>query len=226
MKRMKKLVLYGEGNYAEQAYYYFTNDSEYDIAAFTADDAYISNKELMGLNVIPFEEIETTYPPDNYEMFIAVGYQNLNKLRAAKYEAAKAKGYTLASYIGSKVSNYGNVECGDNCFVLDNAVIQPCSRIGSNVFVWSGNHIGHHASVGDHCYIAGQVVISGNASVGSNCFIGVNATIAHEITVGCECLIGAGALITKNVPDKSVHIAADTPKYKLDSESFMKFTKL
>ncbi|MEA3458193.1 MAG: transferase, partial [Candidatus Thermoplasmatota archaeon] len=39
---MNRLIIYGEGNYAEQAYYYFTNDSEYEIVAFTADEAYIS----------------------------------------------------------------------------------------------------------------------------------------------------------------------------------------
>ena len=223
---MSRLIIYGEGNYAEQAYYYFTNDSKYEIVAFTADKAYISRKDLFGLNVIPFEQIENHYPPDTNKMFIAIGYQNLNKLRASKYEAAKTKGYELASYISSKACNYGGVEFGDNCFILDNAVIQPCSTIGSNVFIWSGNHIGHHSSIGNHCYIAGQAVISGNASVGPYCFIGVNATISHEITIGRECLIGAGALITKNAPDKSVYIAPDTAKYRLDSDSFMKFTKL
>jgi sugar O-acyltransferase (sialic acid O-acetyltransferase NeuD family) len=223
---MSKLILFGEGDYAEQAYHYFTNDSEHEIVAFTADEAYISRKELFGLNIIPFEEIETQYPPDDCKMFIAIGYQNLNKLRASKYKAAKAKGYELVSYISSKTCNYGKVVFGDNCFILDNAVIQPCSKIGNNVFIWSGNHIGHHSSVGDHCYIAGQVVISGNASVGPYCFIGVNATISHEITIGRECLVGAGTLITKNAPDKSVYIAPNTQKYKLDSESFMKFTKL
>ena len=80
---MSKLVLYGEGNYAEQAFYYFTNDSEYEIVAFTADEAFISKKELLGLAVIPFEQIEDRYPPNEYKMFVAIGYQNLNRLRFA-----------------------------------------------------------------------------------------------------------------------------------------------
>lgn len=219
---MNKLIIFGEGNYAEQAYHYFTGDSPFEVVAFTADTAFITRREIFGLPVLPFETIETLYPPAAYQMFIALGYQKLNKLRASKYEAAKAKGYTLASYIGSRVCNYGNVTFGDNCFILDTAVLQPCSKIGNNVSIWSGNHIGHHASIGDHCYIAGQSVISGNASIGPYCFIGVNATIIHEIKVGRECFIGAGALITKHAPDKSVFIAADTPKYKLDSDSFIR----
>ena len=59
-------------------------------------------------------------------MFVAVGYQDLNKFRARKYEEAKAKGYELISYVSSRASNFGGVEIGDNCFVLEFAAIQPC----------------------------------------------------------------------------------------------------
>ncbi|MCA1640407.1 MAG: acetyltransferase [Acidobacteria bacterium] len=166
------------------------------------------------------------YPPGEFKMFVAVGYQDLNKLRARKYEEAKARGYELISYVSSRASNFGGVEIGDNCFVLEFAVIQPCSKVGSNVFIWSGNHIGHHASVGDHCYIAGNVVISGTTTVEPFCFIGVSATLGHEITVGRESFIGAGTLITKSVAPKSVHIAPDTPKFRLDSSTFLRLTKM
>ena len=78
----------------------------------------------------------------------------------------------------------------------------------------------------DHCYIAGQAVISGSTTIEPYCFIGVNATIGHEITIGRESFIGAGALITKSVEARSVYIAPDTPKYRLDSDSFLRITKM
>ena len=224
--QMNKMIIFGEGKYAEQAYYYFTNDSPHEVVAFTADEAYIQKTDLFGLPIIPFEKIEAQYPPNEYKMFVALGYQNMNKLRASKYEAAREKGYELVSYISSKACNYGGVEFGDNCFILDNAVIQPCSKIGSNVYIWSGNHVGHHASVGDHCYIAGQAVISGSTSIGPYCFVGVKATIGHEIIVGEESLIGAGAVITKDVSPKSVHIVESTPKLRLPSDKFLLMTKM
>jgi len=115
---------------------------------------------------------------------------------------------------------------GDNCLVLENAVIQPCSKVGSNVLIWSGNHIGHHATVGDHCYISGHVVISGNTTIEPYCYIGVNSTIGHEITIGRESFVGANCLITKNAEAKSVFITQDTPRYRLDSNSFLKLTKM
>ncbi|MFC1584217.1 acetyltransferase [Fibrobacterota bacterium] len=223
---MSKIVIFGEGKIADEAYFYLTNDSPHEIAAFTADADYISKKEKFGLPIIPFEEILDRYPPDDNKMFVALGYQNLNKLRAEKYRECKEKGYSLISYVSSKTGNFGNVEIGDNCFILDNATMQPCCRIGNNVTIWSNNLIGHHSVVEDHCYIAGNVTISGNTTIGAYCFIGVNACIGHELQIGEECMIGARSLITKSTEPKSVFIEQDTEKFRLDSSSFVKMTRL
>lgn len=223
---MSKVVIFGAGKIADEAYFYLTNDSPHDVVAFAVDREHLSAAEKLGLPVVAFEDVVQLYPPNDFKMFVAVGYQDLNKFRARKYEEAKARGYELISYVSSRASNVGNVEIGDNCFVLEFVTIQPCSKVGNNVFLWSGNHVGHHASVGDHCYIAGQVVISGSTKVEPYCFVGVGATLGHEITIGRESFIGAGSLITKNVEPASVYIAADTPKFRLDSASFLRLTKM
>jgi len=223
---MSKIVLFGDGKIADVAYFQLTNDSPHEVVAFTVDGEYITKKEKWGLPVIAFDNVLNLYPPDEYKMLVAVGYQDLNRFRAAKYNEAKAKGYELISYISSRASNFSNVPIGDNCMILENAVLQPCSKMGSNVLFWNGNHLGHHARIEDHCYIAGQVVISGAAVIESYCFLGVNSTIGHEIVIGTESFIGAGALITKNVAPKSVYIMPDTPRFRLDSDSFLKLTKM
>ena len=223
---MARVVIFGAGKIADVAYYHLKNDSPHEVVAFTIDGQYLSDKEKFGLPVVPFEEVANEYSPDEYQMFVAVGYQDLNRFRAQKYEEAKQKGYRLISYVSSKASNVANVEIGDNCLVLEFAVIQPGATVGSNVFIWSGNHVGHHASVGDHCYIAGNVVISGSTKVEPYCFIGVSANLGHEITIGRESFIGAGSLVTKNVEPKSVYITGDTPKFRLDADSFLRLTKM
>ena len=223
---MSKVVIFGAGKIADEAYFYLTNDSPHEVAAFTLDAEYLTAQEKWGLPVVPFEEVTRAYPPGDFKMFVAVGYQRLNKLRAQKYEEAKAKGYELISYVSSRAANVGRVEVGDNCFILEFAVIQPCAQVGRNVFIWSGNHIGHHARVMDHCYIAGNVVISGSTTVEPYCFVGVSATIGHEVTVGRESFIGAGTLITKNVEPQSVYVTPDTPKFRLDAPAFLRLTKM
>ncbi len=223
---MSKIILFGSGKIADVVYHQLKHDSPHEVVAFTVDGEFLSQKEKWGLPVIAFDDVLNAYPPNDFKMLVAVGYQDLNRFRARKYEEAKAKGYALISYVSSRASNFSNIEIGDNCLILENAVIQPCTKVGNDVFFWNGNHLGHHASIEDHCYVAGQVVISGAATIGPYCFLGVNATIGHEVTIGRESFIGAGALITKNVPAKSVYIVPDTPKFRLDSDSFLKLTKM
>mgnify|MGYP003390071541 FL=1 len=223
---MSKIILFGAGKIADVAYFQLTNDSPHEVVAFTVDGEHVAQKEKWGLPVIAFEEVLTAYPPDDFKMLVAVGYQDLNRFRARKYGEAKARGYELISYVSSRASNFSHVEIGDNCMILENAVLQPCTSVGNNVFFWNGNHLGHHARIEDHCYVAGQVVISGAAVIEPYCFLGVNATIGHEVTIGWGSFIGAGTLITKNVAPQSVYITPDTPKFRLDSDSFLKLTKM
>jgi sugar O-acyltransferase (sialic acid O-acetyltransferase NeuD family) len=223
---MSKIVIFGAGKIADEVFHYLTYDSSHEVAAFTVDGAFVDKKELWGRPVVPFEDVAKHYPPGDFQMFVAVGYQDLNRFRARKCEEAKGKGYKLISYVSSKASNFGKVEIGENCLVLENAVIQPCSRVGNNVFIWSGNHVGHHAVLGDHIYLSGQCIVGGGSVVESFCYLGVNATIGHEVRVGRESFLGAGTLVLKNVEPKSVYIAPETPKFRLDSTAFLKMTKM
>jgi len=214
---MKRVIIFGTGDVGQLAHFYFSHDSPYEIAAFTADRNFITDNTLLGLPVIPFEEIEQTYPPGEFNMFVALGYRNVNKLRAEKYNDAKRKGYQLVSYVSTKSVYWGDTEIGDNCFIFENQTIQPFVKIGNNVTMWSGNHIGHHSVIGDHCFIASHVVISGHVTIGPYCFLGVNSTIRDGITIAPECVIGASALILKDTVAKGVYRGIATELYSDDS---------
>src|SRR5438045_9230263 len=141
---------------------------------------------------IPFEELEDAYSPHEHEIFIAVGYNTTNQIRQARYYEARSKGYRCATYISPRASYYGT-PVGDNCFILEDNTIQPFVKIGNNVILWSGNHIGHDSIIDDHCFLASHIVVSGHVYIHSYCFIGVNATLRNSITIARETLIGAGA---------------------------------
>ena len=220
MKNKKKLIIFGNEKMAQLVHFYFKHDTDYDIAGFTVDSAYIKDKEFLGLPVFPFEDIQNTHGPSDYEMFIAIGYKKLNTIRAGKYNEAKAKGYTLASYMCTKMSKWGDTVIGDNCFILENQVFQPDVTVGNNVYIWSGNHFGHDVVIGDHSYLASHIVVSGYVKIGSHCFIGINATLRDQVTIGNQCIIGAGALVTNNVKDGSVLVEAATKLYLLNSDQF------
>lgn len=223
---MSQIVVFGAGVTAEVVHHYLTHDSPHEVVAFTVDAEFIGDDRLLGLPVVPFENVEDPYPPDSFGMFVAVGYEDLNQFRAQRYEEAKAKGYELVSYVSSKAGIVGDLQVGDNCFIMENQCLQPHVSIGNNVFIWSGVLVAHHATIGDHCWLASQASIAGSTMIEPYCFIGINATIGHELTIGASSLVGAGSIVTKSAAGKSVFIAKDTELYRLDSRRYLKITKL
>lgn len=200
----KPVVIFGVGDFARVACVYLTQDSPHPVAAFTVHREYVKEPELLGRPVVPFEDLEEKYPPAGFDMFVAVGFRKVNKVRAEMYAACKAKGYALITYVCSKATQWGEVTLGDNCFVFENNVLQPFTRIGSDTILWSGNHVGHDAAIGDHCFVTSHVVVSGNAKVGDYCFLGVNSTLRDGVTLGESCVVGAGAVILKDAAPGSV----------------------
>jgi sugar O-acyltransferase (sialic acid O-acetyltransferase NeuD family) len=195
---MKELVILGAGDFARIACVYFSSDSRYRVAAFTVDDQYVTADSLLGRPVIPYSYIRERYSPETHDMFVAIGFKRLNRARAEAYARAKASGYNLATYVSSKTSHCGEWSVGDNCFILEQNVIQPFVQIGNNVVLWSGNHLGHDAVIDDHVFISSHVVLSGRTHVGAYCFVGVNACVKQGVSIAPGCLIGAGAVILKN----------------------------
>lgn len=200
----KKLIIFGDSAFAEIAYEYFTYDSDYEVVAFTVSEEFLIKENLFDLPIIPFEEIQNIFSPEDCEMHIALTYNNLNRTRAHFYEKAKEKGYTLSNYISSKAFVWRNVEIGDNVFVFEDNTIQPFVKLGSNNVLWSGNHIGHHSTIGSHNFISSHVVISGFCKVGNHNFMGVNTTIGNNLSVGDDCLLGSFVHVVKNIESGSL----------------------
>ncbi len=209
---MKSLIIFGTTEAAEIANYYFTKDSDYQVAAFTVDTDYMDSDIFCGLQVVPFEEVTKQYSPQKHDMFVALGYSSLNQIRKEKYLSAKSLGYNFANYVSSKATVHSNFTFGENCFILEDNTIQPFVRIGNNVTLWSGNHIGHHSVIHDHCFISSHVVISGGCEIGEACFIGVNATLRDHIKIGEKCVIGAGSLLLRDAEPEGVYSVKSTKR--------------
>ena len=218
----EKLVIIGDGETAELAYDYFSGGSKYEVAGFSAEKAFMRNKTLFGLPVVPFEEIEQHFDPHLFRAFVAVSYTQLNRLRSKLFRQAKAKGYHLISYISPHACIGGNVEIGENCFILENVTIQRGTKIGSNVTVWSGSTICHRSIVGDNCFVASQVAVSGFCEIGENSFLGVNSCTADGVKIGKDCIVGAGAVVINDAAEGKVYAGNPAkPLHDKGVESFI-----
>ncbi|OAB63468.1 transferase [Leptolyngbya valderiana BDU 20041] len=214
---MNSLVIFGTSELAEVSYYYFSHDTDYEIVAFTVDSDYLTEDSFCGLPVISFEEISHIHPPESSDLFVAVSYTKLNRVRRDKYLASKNLGYKLASYISPHATVLNDFNFGENCLVLEDNTIQPYAQIGNNVTLWSGNHIGHHAKIGDHCFISSHVVVSGGVEIAESCFVGVNATLRDHIKIGEKCVIGAGALILADAEPEGVYLGHASERSRVPS---------
>jgi sugar O-acyltransferase (sialic acid O-acetyltransferase NeuD family) len=220
---MSKIVIFGCGDIAQLAHFYFSTDSPHEVVGFTVDAAFLpAESRFCDLPVVAFEEVESRFPASGHLMFVALSYNQVNKLRAAKFEAAKLLGYRLASYVSSRASVLTREPIGENAFVLEDNTVQPFARIGSNVTLWSGNHIGHHSVIDDHVFIASHVVVSGRVTVGSHCFLGVNATIRNAVTIGQGCVIGMGASILADCEPDGLYAATGTERARIPASKLRK----
>src|SRR4051794_13308005 len=186
---MRDLVVFGTGQIAELAEFYFAYDGDCRVVAFTVDGAYLREDHFLGRPVVPFESVAELFRPESFGMFVAVSYAKVNALRTEKVAAARTLGYGLASYLSSRATVFRDFELKENCFILEDNTIQPFASIGANVTLWSGNHIGHHSVVEDDVFVASHVVVSGGVHIGRGSFVGVNVTLRDGVKIGQKCVL-------------------------------------
>ena len=210
---MKDLVIFGAGDIARLAHFYFTNDSGRRVVAFAVDGEFRNVDSFLGLPLVAAADLPQLYPPDRCDVFVAMSYAKMNTVRRAKYEEVRSLGYTCPTYISTRCSYLAADLPGPNCFILEDNTVQPFVRIGENVTLWSGNHIGHDSVIGNHCFISSHVVVSGHVTIGEACFIGVNATLRNSIRIGDRTLIGAAAAIMKDTEPDSAYLGPRSQKF-------------
>lgn len=218
----KPVVIFGTGPTARVVSYYLSNELHFCVSAFTVDSAYQDCDSIDGRPVVPFESIEEEFPSEEYSMFIAMGFQDLNAVREARVNAAEALGYKLISIVHPQAHIPARAEIGENSLILPLVALNPNTKVGKNVQLWNHVVTGHDCRIGDHSFISASATLLGNASVGKRCFIGANATLTHGITVEDDCFIGAGAVVTRDLKSQSVVLGASSQVEKISSKKFLK----
>jgi sugar O-acyltransferase (sialic acid O-acetyltransferase NeuD family) len=220
MPDARPLVIIGAGEIAEMACEYFAYDSDRQVAAFSIGAEFIKDPTLHDRPVVSLDELKARYPPDAYDAFVAIGDGQLNRLRRRHVDSCKAMGYRLASYVSSKAFVWRNVEIGENCFILEHNVLQAFTKIGDNVTLWSGNHIGHRSVVEDDVFMSSHVVVSGFCRIGARSFLGVNSALAHQVQVAPDNFIAMGAVVTASTEPDSIYQGNPAEKRPISAKRF------
>jgi sugar O-acyltransferase (sialic acid O-acetyltransferase NeuD family) len=217
----ERVVIVGAGEQGEIAFEYLTYDSPHDVVAFSVEAQFLETDVFCGLPVVPLNELASAYPPAAHRVLVAVSSTQLNRVRRRLYDAVKAAGFDCISYVSSHAFVWRTVEIGENTFVFENNVLQHGVRIGDNVILWSGNHVGHQTIIEDDCFVASHVVISGFCRVGRSSYLGVNSCVANNLSLAEDCVIGAGAVVVKDTQPGQVYVG--NPARPTERNSFATF---
>lgn len=175
---------------------------------------------ISGLPVVPFEKIESVYPPDTYDMMFAIGYKRMNTVRKSRMEAAIAKGYRIASYIHPSALIQTN-DIGIGNLIFENVTIGDKVHIGDGNIFYPVAHIAHDTSIGNYNFFTVSSVVAGNVEIGNCCVFGANSTIKNGICIADSTLVGAGAYISANTEEGSVYVPQRS--FKLEGKSSFDF---
>jgi len=219
---MQKVILAGNAVTADILYSYLRADSRYEVVGLTVDDEYLTQGGVEGVPSVGLTQVLERFPPQSCSVVMAVGYNDLNRVRESMFLRLKEMGYTIVTYVHPDARVYTRHPLGEGCVVLPNAVIEPHAQVGANSMIWCNVTLAHHSSVAENCWIAAGTVLSGQAKVLRNSFVGVSATVVNEVTVGEYNIIGAAALITKNTKPSSVHLARSAEPFRYSSEDYVK----
>jgi sugar O-acyltransferase (sialic acid O-acetyltransferase NeuD family) len=214
---VSNVVVFGIKDFAELAHYYLERDSRHRVVAFSVSRDRLPDPALFhDLPVVAFEDVETIYPPGDHSFFAPMSPQRMNRDREAIYQTIKGKGYSCVSYVSTKATICDNA-IGENCFILEDNTIQPFTTIGSNVVLWSGNHIGHHGIIQDHVTFTSHVVMSGHCKIGRYSFFGVNSTLRDGIEIAEGTFVAMASAVTADTEAWGVYKGNPAVKSKIAS---------
>lgn len=213
-----KVVIFGAEKFASLAWYVLTHDSPYEVVGFTVDAAWCPAEPLHGLPVVPFEEVERFFPPQQYALLISLGWKHRNALRAARYSEGRARGYSFVTYVSSRALVWPDLQVGENAMIYEGANVQPFARIGQDCILRNACNIGHHATIGDHVFLAAHAVVGGGATVGERCFLGLNSAVRDGVVVAPGCVVAAGALITADTESDGLYVGVPARRRPLPDD--------
>ena len=195
------------------------------VSGFVVDDG-SHGVSVAGLAVLAWERFRVQQSQEKTELFVALSYQKLNKLREEKFCKVIDTGFPLTSFVHPSAALAEDVIIGQNCLILENCVIQPGARVADNVHIWSGSHVGHGAEVSAHVFLSSHVVLAGNSKIGERSFLGANCSIKESVSLGKEAIVGMGAEVTRSLGDGativqlgSVEMPKDDPRSRVVRQS-------
>lgn len=184
-----------------------------NVIAYTTYKEFILDKEIEGLPVVAFEDIDILYKKGTYKLLNTIGYSKMNSIRSKVYFDIKEKEYPIYTFISKDAYVFSPELIGEGSIIMPMSYIGPFVKIGVCNIINPQCNLSHHIKIGDFNFIGRGTISGGSVEIGNHCFIGLHSTIKNKINIADYTLIGAGSNVLKSTDPYSVNVG--NPSHKL-----------
>lgn len=199
----EKLVIWGASGTALVVSDIIQLRNEYQLVGFIDDINTNRHKSNFGgLTILGGREQLDILAKQGVEKIIIGFGDNEARLRLAGL--VSEKGFSLISAIHPSAVIASDVPIGSGTIIAAGAVVNPGSRIGSNVIINTRAGVDHDCIIEDGVHIAPGANIAGSVVVERASWVGIGATVSDHLRIGAGAIIGAGAVVLNDIPKGSV----------------------
>lgn len=207
-----KVIIIGNTTFSQIVCEAIHNETNDKVVAFAVNRQYIRENAILGIPVVPLEDLVDQYPPSDHKYLNTIGYAKMNQARQLLSDELETKGYKPYLFVSSAAYVDITASVEDGCIIFPSVNVGAHTLIKKGCIVFYGACITHHNNIGEYCFISSGVTIGGKTNVGDHSFIGINATIANDIAIAPCSFIGAHTYIAKNTTENSAYISETTKK--------------
>lgn len=193
-----KYVIVGNRIYANMLYNYIKDSPDSSVEAFTVHREYIDSPRLQGLEVVPYEDIESYFRPEDVCLLLGVGYTQMNDVKEKLFHIYKEKGFHFGTYAHPSAVIPADLDMGEGNVFFEGTIIQRGCHIGMGNVFFARTLIAHDCRVGNFNSFS-CASLAGNVTVKNKCFVGMGAVIGENLTIEDQVFIGANAYVNCNV---------------------------
>jgi sugar O-acyltransferase (sialic acid O-acetyltransferase NeuD family) len=207
MTTNQELWIFGAGDLARLAKFFFERDLDRAVAGFVVDEQYVGGAVSGLLPLLSWGEYLDTVASDETCVFPAIGYRSMRSRETIFRKILDAQ-QKICNLVCSTATISSCVQLGVGTFVMPGVVIEPGVVIGDNNVIWSNSTICHDSVIGSHNFVAANTVIGGRVKLGSRCFFGFSSVVGQRVSVCNDVLVGANSFLKNSVSKPGFYLGS------------------
>lgn len=196
---MIDVVINGTGSLGRMVFHLLEDDDRYDVRAFTADPRWCAGDSLLGVPLLPHDDLASAWSPDDVACLSVLGGLGGWMPRRDHMEAIRSRGFRHANYVHPTAVVQRGGDWGTNNIVFPYSVIGFDGTIGEGAVLREKSYLGHEHVLGDHTFLGVGATVGGGARIGTGAYLAMSVTVSNDITIGEAAFVGIGSLVLRDL---------------------------